>query len=97
MLYWKILFFDDFDEPRYYENGNLMAVTSKLTWANIDVTDPAELEAMRAQEAAEATRRAEKAITELQQLGILDAKGRRIRKDLPPDMQEDSGCDMSAL
>ncbi len=74
-----------------------MAVTGKLTWANIDVTDPAELEAMRAQEAAEATSRAGKAITELQQEGILDAKGQRIRKDLPHDMQEDSGCDMSAL
>jgi len=45
----------------------------------------------------DAKRRAKEAIAEGQRLGILDANGRRIRKDLPPDMREDSGCHMAAL
>ena len=34
------------------------------------------------------------AVKRLQAKGIIDAQGRRIRKDLPPDMQEGSGCDL---
>lgn len=75
----------------------LMAVTGKLTWATIDVTNEAELDAMREQEAAEARRLAGEAIAELQRLGIIDENRRRIRTDVPPDMREDSDCDMSAL
>ena len=35
-----------------------------------------------------AVERAKEAARRLQQAGIIDAEGRRIRKDLPPDMQE---------
>ena len=31
---------------------------------------------------------------ELQERGIMDEKGRRIKKDLPPDMQPDSETDV---
>jgi hypothetical protein len=75
----------------------VMAVTGKLTWATIDVTNDAEVDALEAQDGAEAARRAREAVAELQQLGILDANGRRIRTDVPPDMREDSDCDMSSL
>lgn len=45
----------------------------------------------RSQERAKnAGERIQKAVRELQQAGILDAEGRRIRTDLPPDMQPDS-------
>ncbi|MFN0167368.1 MAG: hypothetical protein ACKV22_13135 [Bryobacteraceae bacterium] len=32
--------------------------------------------------------RAKEAAQRLQEAGLIDAEGRRIRKDLPPDMQE---------
>jgi len=35
-----------------------------------------------------AVKRAKEAARRLQQAGIIDAKGHRIRKDLPADMQE---------
>jgi hypothetical protein len=35
-----------------------------------------------------AVKRAKEAVRRLQEAGIIDAEGRRIRKDLPPDMQE---------
>ncbi len=35
-----------------------------------------------------AVKRAKEAARRLQEAGIIDAKGRRIRKDVPPDMQE---------
>lgn len=36
-----------------------------------------------------AAKRAKEAARRLQDAGIIDAEGRRIRKHLPPDMQED--------
>jgi len=36
----------------------------------------------------EAVERAKEAVRRLQEAGIIDAEGRRIRKDLPADMQE---------
>jgi hypothetical protein len=35
-----------------------------------------------------AVERAKEAVRRLREAGIIDAEGRRIRKDLPPDMQE---------
>ncbi len=32
-------------------------------------------------------------VRELQEKGIIDPQGRRIRKELPPDMQEVADCD----
>ena len=37
---------------------------------------------------AAAVERGKAAVRKLQEQGIIDAEGRRIRKDLPPDMQE---------
>ena len=34
-----------------------------------------------------AVKRGKEAVRRLQEAGIIDAEGRRIRKDLPPDMQ----------
>ncbi|HXB72707.1 MAG TPA: hypothetical protein VNY05_31010 [Candidatus Acidoferrales bacterium] len=40
-----------------------------------------------------AVERVKGAARELQEKGIIDAQGRRVRQDLPPDMQEDAGRD----
>jgi hypothetical protein len=40
-----------------------------------------------------AVERAKQAARRLQEAGIIDAEGRRIRKDLPPDMQADEERD----
>jgi hypothetical protein len=40
-----------------------------------------------------AVERAKKAARHLQEAGIIDASGRRIRKDLPADMREDRDHD----
>jgi hypothetical protein len=33
------------------------------------------------------------AVRDLQDKGIIDSEGKRVRQDLPPDMQEDAGRD----
>jgi hypothetical protein len=40
-----------------------------------------------------AVERVKAAVRELQEKGIIDHQGRRIRQDLPPDMQEDADRD----
>jgi hypothetical protein len=40
-----------------------------------------------------AVERAKEAARRLQEAGIIDAEGRRIRKDLPPDMREEEDRD----
>jgi hypothetical protein len=42
---------------------------------------------------AAAVQNAKEAARRLLEAGIVDAEGRRIRKDLPSDMREGSGCD----
>ena len=42
---------------------------------------------------AAAVQNAKEAARRLLEAGIVDAEGRRIRKDLPPDMREGSGRD----
>ena len=42
---------------------------------------------------AAAVERGRVAVRKLQELGIIDEQGRRIRQDLPPDMQEGSDRD----
>jgi hypothetical protein len=40
-----------------------------------------------------AVERVKAAVHELQEQGIIDAQGKRVRQDLPPDMQEDADRD----
>ena len=42
---------------------------------------------------AAAVERVAQAVRELQQKGIIDGQGKRIRQDLPPDMREGSDRD----
>ena len=68
--------------------------TRELTWANVDVDNDAEMELFRRQEEREAGERVREAVRRLREQGIIDARGRWIRKDLPPDMREGSECDL---
>jgi hypothetical protein len=65
-----------------------------LTWANVDVDDDAEMKELRRQEERKARERAQEAVRRLQEQGIMDVHGRRVRKDLPADMHGDSECDL---
>jgi len=65
-----------------------------LTWANVDVDDDAEMKELRRQEERKARERAQEAVRRLQEQGIMDVSGRRVRKDLPADMRGDSECDL---
>jgi hypothetical protein len=64
----------------------------ELSWANVNLDDSKEREAFRRQEQHKAGVRIKKAVRDLQERGILDERGRRIRKELPPDMREGSKC-----
>ena len=66
----------------------------ELTWATVDTNNPAEMEVFRHQQAKKAGGRIRRAVKELQDLGIMDAEGRRVKKELPPDMQPDSETDV---
>ncbi len=68
--------------------------TRDLTWANVDVDDDAEMKEFRRQEERKARDRAQVAVRRLQEQGIMDVHGRRVRKDLPADMRGDSECDL---
>ncbi len=68
--------------------------TRELTWANVDVDDDEEMDLFRRQEEKKADERIRKAVEELQKKGILDEKGELVNKELPPDMHEDSQCDL---
>jgi hypothetical protein len=65
-----------------------------LTWADVDVDDDAEMKELRRQEEGKAHERAQEAVRRLQEQGIMDVRGRRVRKDLPADMRGDSECDL---
>jgi hypothetical protein len=68
--------------------------TRELTWANVDVDNDEEMDLFREQEERKADERIRKAFLELQEKGIIDEKGELIDKELPPDMREDSECDL---
>ena len=62
----------------------------ELTWATVDTDDEEEMTRFEEQELQKAGERIKKAAQELQDLGIVDEKGRRVKKELPPDMQPGS-------
>ncbi len=74
-----------------------MAVANKSTWTSVDVGIASDLEALLANESAEAIERTRNAVSLLQRQGILDSDGRRVKKELPSDMREGSNCDMSSI
>ncbi len=66
----------------------------ELTWATVDLDDDKEVTRFEERELEKAGERIRKAVKELEELGIVDDKGRRINKELPPDMQPHSQTDV---
>jgi hypothetical protein len=56
----------------------------ELTWATVDTDDEEEMTRFEEQELQKAGERIKKAAQELQDLGIVDEKGRRVKKSFPP-------------
>jgi hypothetical protein len=67
--------------------------TDELTWANVDLRNPREMAEFRQQQTQRAGKRVRAAVKKLQEQGILDKNGRRIRRGLPADMREGSKTD----
>lgn len=65
-----------------------------LNWATVNLEDSKEVAELHRREEKRAGELAHQAVAELQALGIIDKDGRRIKKELPPDMREDSNCDL---
>lgn len=66
-----------------------------LSLADIDPGDERQMKAWYEQQDALAGERVRAAVANLKARGILDAQGRRINKDLPPDMRDDSNTDLT--
>jgi len=65
----------------------------ELTAANVDLDDPEEWAEFIRQDIERAGERIREAVKQLQDRGIIDAEGRLIPGDLPPDMAPDSKTD----
>lgn len=65
----------------------------ELTLANVDLDDPEEMAELLRQDLRQADARIKEAVQRMRQKGLIDADGRRLRPELPPDMLEDSKTD----
>ena len=65
-----------------------------VTWSNVDLQSSASRASLFQLQEHKAAERVKNAFAKLQQQGILDESGRLVDKDLPPDMQPDSECDV---
>lgn len=75
-------------------NGrNGSADLSGVTFANVDLGDRELVARVRERDLEAAELRIKEAVSRLQRMGIIDAEGRRLNKELPPDMREDSLTD----
>ena len=64
-----------------------------LTIANVDLSDLELLAKIRERDLQAADIRIKESVRRLQGLGVIDAQGRRLNKELPPDMKEQSTTD----
>ena len=64
-----------------------------LTLANIDLSDRELVAKIRDRDLQAADLRIKVEVRRLQGLGVIDARGRRLNRELPPDMKEESITD----
>ena len=64
-----------------------------LTLANVDLSDRELVAKIRERDLQAADQRIKEAVRRLQDLGVIDARGRRLNRELPPDMKEESITD----
>ena len=78
-------------------NGNIArngsADLNGVTLGNVDLADRELVARVRERDLLDAETRIKDAVSRLQKLGVIDTQGRRLNKDLPPDMREDSTTD----
>ncbi|MGI8743090.1 MAG: hypothetical protein ACR2NN_11085 [Bryobacteraceae bacterium] len=67
--------------------------TRKLTWATVDFDSTEDMAEVARQDLERAGKNIRAAVHDLQERGIIDENGRRIRTDTPPDMREGSNTD----
>jgi hypothetical protein len=73
--------------------GNVMAnETKEIGWDTVDLQDPDERAGFTEQELDKARARRRKVVAELQRQGLIDSQGKRVKKEMPPDMQPSSKC-----
>jgi hypothetical protein len=70
-----------------------MDVTKPLSIDSIDVDNDEELDALTAQVLADGNRLYESQFKESVRLGIVDEKGRLLKREIPEDMCENAGTD----
>lgn len=64
-----------------------------LTWATVNLDDDAQVKALEDKLLDDAKEDLHRELRRLQDLGIIDERGNRLSKELPPDMQEGSDKD----
>ncbi len=71
-----------------------MSISSKrVTIEDVDVDNQEDLDAFDASILAEGNKRIRAEVDECIRLGIVDAKGNLLKRELPEDMREDAGTD----
>lgn len=68
--------------------------SGELALATVDAEKLESVRRFEASRIREAGRRLQAEMESLKTEGLVDAKGRRIRKDVPQDMREGAGCDL---
>jgi hypothetical protein len=66
--------------------------TKEINWDAVNLQDPDERAKFTEQELEKARARRRKVVTDLQQEGLIDCQGRRVKKEMPPDMRPGSKC-----
>ncbi len=66
--------------------------TEPLTHATVDFDDAEQAEELESQVQRRAGVLARRAVKRLQDQGILDSQGRRVKRKLPADMRDNSEC-----
>lgn len=61
-----------------------------LTLANVDLSDRELVAQIRERDLQAADLRIKEEVRRLQDLGVIDARGRRLNRELPADMKEES-------
>jgi hypothetical protein len=66
--------------------------TKEINWDAVNLQDPDERAKFTEQELEKARARRRKVVTDLQQEGLIDSQGRRVKNEMPPDMRPGSKC-----
>jgi hypothetical protein len=69
--------------------------TKEVIWASADPDNPEEWLEFLQQQGERAGDRIRTELKRLQALGIIDADGNRLKKELPPDMRPGSTCTLA--